>query len=119
MATRSCSVARTSPEPEPRSATTASGTTRIRGASRDAVGDPPANTGREEPRPGFDRLAAVAGRERLAILRLEQVDVAAACDVMGMAARALQRPAVALEKQSAVANRAGQWSGDHRRDPTL
>ena len=63
-------------------------------------------SGFEEPPPRRHRLRRVAGILRLLVLRLEEIDVAAAGDVEGVVVRATVRAAVARERLAAVADRA-------------
>ena len=62
----------------------------------------------QEPAPGFDSLAGIAGVLRAPVLRLEQVAVAAAGEVEGVSPRADQGPALAVHGGGAVADGADQ-----------
>jgi hypothetical protein len=67
-----------------------------------------ADAGSKQPRAGFDRLTAIARITRLAVLRLQQRDVARTRDIVGVTARAYEGSAAALEQQPAVTNGASQ-----------
>ena len=61
----------------------------------------------EQPRAGVNRRARIARRPRLAVLRLQQIDVAAARDVVRVAARAPIAAVLRIQWKTAAANRAG------------
>ena len=66
----------------------------------------------QEPPPGFYGLAGIAGVLRAPVLRLEQVAVAAAGKVEGVAPRADQGPALAVQGGGAVADGADEGGQD-------
>src|SRR5689334_24168963 len=66
----------------------------------------------QEPPPGLDGFAGIAGVLRTPVLRLEQVAVAAAGEVEGVPPWTDQGPALALQGSGAVADGADQ--GWHR-----
>ena len=102
-------AASASPEPQPRSTTTGE-SPRSRAAARDAS---PSMSVRPTPRERSAARASIAAFEspaagRAAILRLQQVDVAAARDVVRMTGRACPRAVATLERQRATADTTGE-----------
>ena len=77
-----------SPVPQPRSSTTASAVRLQRrdGAVDEAGQDAGADAGGQQARAGVQSGCGVAGRARAPVLRLEQVQIAAAGDVEGVPA---------------------------------
>jgi hypothetical protein len=65
--------------------------------------------------PGVHRRSRIAGDRRAAILRLQQIDVPASRDVVGVALRALETTLDAFERTSASAHRAGERESVHGR----
>src|SRR5688572_2151375 len=85
---------------------------RLQDDSSDATG--------EEARAGLQRRRRVARGARAAVLRLQQVHVAAAGHVETMAAGARPGAIVRKQRQVAVSNRTGKWRWQtvHRKTAT-
>jgi hypothetical protein len=78
-----------------------------------AIDQCPTHSRRQQRRARRDRLTRIAGIERSPVLRLQQVDIAAARDVVGMAGSTRELCLASLERQSTPTNSARQRTVRH------
>ena len=74
----------------------------------DRIDDGATDAGLFERSTRVNRRLRIAGDERTTVLRLQQIDVAAACDVERMTSRADERAIAARQRQAASAHAAGK-----------